>query len=395
MDIRDFLHYFQKKSWVAIVGLVLCTLFSGVFTYFSSVTYSTTNAITVGRQSDAASDVKFRDSIPNILADLLKNGQTAPLLDQNTGLSLDKDALYAMVTQTVNPDYQRLEFTVSGSDENTVKTVAQAYPAVIKTLAQQLFGVTNLQVRDTAVQMQSTTKPYKRNLIAGAVGGIGIGLVIIFIMLLLDDRFKDKRGIQRLYGIDYFGEKSSFSFTKLLLKTYKQSIRTIAHLATDDGDSAQTLYRIGDYVAALNKKVLIIDLSLASAAQGAIPQPGLTDLLENKSSDYGKSIGRYAQPLKKGGADVLARGTDRDISLTALLDGTFRQLIASARESYDIIFLHIPHTVEADKTVLMAEACDGTILSVREKSLTVTGANELIGNYQDLNVNLLGYYTAD
>ncbi len=380
-------------KWIIIVSLVLCTLFSGVFTYFTKITYSADNSIIVGPQPDAVNDVKFRESIPYTIVDLLKNDKTAPLVAQKTGLDINKDSLYAMISQSVNALYQRVDYTVSAPDENTVRLVSEKYPEVIKTLSKELFGVANLQIQNDTFQIKSTSKPYKRNMIAGAVGGVGVGLVIVFILLLFDDRFKDKQGIKRLYGIDYLGDEKNFSHTKFLLKTYKRSVRSIANLSTDTQDQGQMLEQISRYAGALNKQVLLIDLGnqTLEGKQG-LPVPGLTDLLESKESTQSQDFSRYIQPSPNKGVSSLTLGTEKDLPLNALIDGRFHHIMETLKDVYDIVYLNLPPDLGIDKNLLLIESCDGVIMAVRENALTVTGANEIVDNLKSLDVNILGYY---
>lgn len=373
-------------KWIIILSCLLLACFSGIFTTFTQISYSGDNVITVGPQPDAKDDPKFRDKVLYVIADLIKSERTAQVLAEQTGLNFNKDSLYPMVNMSVNDLYQRLEMTISGDDPDKVKLVAEQLPNALSTTANEVFGITNLKVQNNQVALKSTSKPYKRNLLAGAVGGAGIGFLIIFVMLLFDDRFKDRQGVKRIYQIDELGDKNlSLSPTKVLLKARRNSARVITNLYTGE-PCPEHLASMTQYIGALGKKVLIIDLVPQNMEK---PLKGVSDLLEEKPSDVKAALESLIQPMKEQNLFLLPAGT-KEISFPALYDRALHQLFASA--DFDMIFISTGTQLGLDKLMLVTESSDAVILAFEEKTLTVSHTHEVMDTLKEMNTKILGYY---
>lgn len=406
MDIREFLNYLKKMKWVIIVPLIICILLSGFFTYFNKVTYNSTFTIVIGPQSVIGKDGKFRTNLAFVLADLLGNEKVAAQVAKETGMSVDKYALKGMVGLVVDDQHQKIDMTVSGADKESVSTLASKLPGIIVNSANQLFYVDNLLVLGNDGKIVVTGRNYKRNMAAGAVGGLGIGFLAVFIMLIFDDRLRDRKGLKRLLGIDYLGiiDKSADSkesgqdnlsvlTARLLLKADKSSSKIISNLGMNTGKNSDSILKIGRNIADLNRKVLMINMDKTSAAIDSMIKGnmgyGFSDMLKHKETDYSKSV--YETGNKN--LYIIPFGSEENMDLSSLMSPEFKKFIEKTRESYDMVLLNLSDAIGMEKILASSYMCDGTVLSVKEGSVKVKDAEEVINSLKDTGINVLGYYT--
>lgn len=405
MEIRDFLNYFKKMKWMLIIPLILCTVLSGAFTYFNRITYNSTFTIIIGPQSVIGKDGKFRTNLAYVLSDILENEMVVSQVAKETGLSLDKYALKGMVGMVVDDQHQRIQMTVSSGDREAVKSLSLKLPDIIVRSANQLFYVDNLLVLGSDGAIFETGKNYKRNVAAGAVGGLGLGLLTIFVLLIFDDRLRDKKGLKRLFGIDYLGviNKSSegkdydekglpLVSARLLLKAGKNSSKVIGALNLSSVDMGDSLLKLGNHIAGLNSKVLIINGDKSSSAFSSVEKGntkhGLYDMLTGQK-DYTKEI--VVNPSNKN-LDILPFGSGDNLELSLLMDSRLKDYLAVFEENYDIILFNMPYKMGMEKIVTLASLFDMTVFTMEEGDVKVSLAEEVIGVLKDTGINMQGYY---
>lgn len=396
MDIKELFRYYLNRKWIIIISFILCIGCSLVFTYFGPDSYVTRNTLVLGPQSVLPDqDPKFRDKLLYIISDMFSSEPTASALSQATGLSLKKGDLTGMVSTLVNDIYQRLDFTIKGQDEETVALIGKKLPDIVKTQAAQ-YGISNMTLLDP-VTVSLDTKGYKRNALAGGLGGLGLGVLIVFVLLVYDERFKDRHGIKRLFAIDYLGDENSqhrVSVAKFLLKARSHNARVVTNLIAGKIPDSRYLHHIGRYIAALGKQVLVIDLT-GPSANGPEKQSGagLTNLLAEHSDDY---AAKAASLITRGEAEslfLLPYGTGPALDFSALLDGSFKTLVGQLKPDYELILINAPISMGIDQILLVAEASEGTVLEVQEGNITIPEAGGIISNLLEMDITILGYYT--
>jgi capsular polysaccharide biosynthesis protein len=349
-------------------------------------------------------DGKFRTNLVYVLADLMKNEKVASIVSKETGIQLDKNELKGMVGMVIDDQYQKIEMTVSGSTREVVKAVVDKLPNIVVNSANQLYYVDNLHILGNDGAIFESGKNYKRNVAAGAVGGLGIGFLAIFIFLIFDDRLRDRKGISRLFSLEYLGRTNcnskgeqcsnddiSLLSTRILLKSKCSSSNIFANLWVNHEESYESVYNIASCIGNLGKKVLIVDAHKSSSISKRINcqnKQGFSDIVSGEKYDVSKIICEV-----KEGVHVIQYGSYEDIGLGHIIDGTLKPFISEIKSKYDLVFVNIPYSMGIDKALSLSYLCDSTVLAVGEEKARIKNIEEIISNLKDTGIGITGYYT--
>jgi polysaccharide biosynthesis transport protein len=116
--------------------------------------------------------------------------------------------------------------------------------------------------------------------------------------------------------------------------------------------------------AAANVKVLFIDADLrhpaATRLLGLEQLPGLADLLSGKAT-----IENIVQPARQGGYLCVGAGTKVDSPTDVLGSTQMKMMIASVKQSYDLVIVDTPPVGPVMDGVIVSAYCDKVILVVK------------------------------
>ncbi|KPU45365.1 chain length determinant protein [Oxobacter pfennigii] len=388
MDLRDVLYYFKKSIWILIISIVLCTAVSGFFSYFNKYSYLCTPKIIVGPQTQVNRDTKFVSNIVNVLAELTTNDEVLDRLLNETGLNMDKETLKTMISTDANDVHQRIYFIVTGSDQEAVRVVADKIPDIISDAAMKLFGIDNLMIVKSE-KVVINGKSYRQNIISGSVAGLGIGIMIIFLLMTFDKKLWEKKALQRLYNLDYLGslkqkgDDTSILSTKLILKAKNNDTKTAAIIPLDVKDDKKHINQLVKTLASMGRKVLVIgkDLYNKKSSEGS---------LSIQNSDISKLIEEADKNIHYVSFDPKDNITASDI---IKLD--IKSQLESVKDCYDLILLSLSKDTGADKMLLLSHSFGSIIAAAEKNSTNIKNAEELTSNLKDTDINILGYYVIE
>lgn len=402
MEIKDFIRYFYKRIWIILTSLVLCSALSGLLTYFNKVSYVSTPKIIAGPQSVVSKDGKFVTNLIYVLSDLIENDYVVSRLSQETGLNIDKDSIKGIVSFDLNDQHQRMYIIVRSTDRETVRLIADKLPDIIANAAQEFFYIDNLMViKSDKIVVEG--KDYRKNIISGAVAGVGLGFFIIFLILIYDDVIRGRRDIKRLFGIEYLGlinsmgnnrkyqeDNLSLLCTKIVIKSSNASIKAIANIAMGT-DNNEYILNLTKGLTSIGKRILAVEFdrstkALVSKIKGQAKQ-GIGDLLKVNSVPADEII--YSTDIVN--LDIVPFGTQDDISLTDLVNEKLQDFVMHVKDKYDLILFDIPYNFGMDRILAVANACDSSVIFIKDGGVKVKDAESVIENLKDSNIDLMGY----
>ncbi len=149
------------------------------------------------------------------------------------------------------------------------------------------------------------------------------------------------------------------------------------------------LTNVAEAIASSGKRVLVIDADFRrpslAVALGVDPnQNGLGDLLSGKVP-MGKVVSRFTDTI-----DVISAGTPESRVFERLATSAMDDLIAQAKQSYDIILIDSPPAIVAGDALVLASKVDATVLVVRAFQEQRGLVSRLCSQLNDMPSQLLG-----
>jgi succinoglycan biosynthesis transport protein ExoP len=233
-----------------------------------------------------------------------------------------------------------------------------------------------------------------RTVLLAMLSGVAIGLMLVYVMDILDDRFRSMEEMQALLGVSVLAMvrelESSDEIGLGALQAYVapnateseafRTLRTTLSLAEDDthqivvsspepGDGKTTvLANLAVAIAQSGKRTLLIDADLR--------RPGLTALLGMRGIDGLSTVIRgeddivraaeaNVRPSGLEGLDVLPSGPRPTNPAELLGSRRFSELLAWAESVYDQILIDSPPTLATSDTAVIGRLTNAVMLVVQ------------------------------
>jgi len=249
--------------------------------------------------------------------------------------------------------------------------------------------------------------------------GLGIGFAIVYVLDVLDDRFRNIEDMQQQLGVPVLSlirrlnvpqtvglealqlhvapsstESEAFRTLRTALALADQDIHRIVVTSAEPGDGKTTiLANLAACYAQSNKKTLMIDADLR--------RPGLTDLMQMRRLEGLSSILRSAenvvdlgvrliQPSGIDKLDVLPSGPRPANPAELLASPRLIELIDWATTIYDQILIDSPPALATSDSAVIGRLVDGTILVVQPEKNHRRAVIRAVEGLFALRIPLLG-----
>ncbi|HBO45672.1 MAG TPA: hypothetical protein DD670_17445 [Planctomycetaceae bacterium] len=251
------------------------------------------------------------------------------------------------------------------------------------------------------------------------VSGLGIGFAAVYVLDVLDDRFRDIDDMQQQLGVPVLSlirrldvpetsgleaiqlhvapastESEAFRTLRTALALADRELNRIVVTSAEPGDGKTTIIaNLATCYAQSNKKTLLIDADLR--------RPGLTNLMQMRQQEGLSTVLRsnahvadlcvaLIQPTGIERLDVLPSGP-RPANPAELLAGPrFLELIDWASTVYDQILIDSPPTLATSDSAVIGRLVDGTILVVQPEKNHRRAVIRAVEGLLSLRIPLLG-----
>lgn len=206
IDLVDLM-YRLLAGWklIAILAVALA-LVVGVYTIgFVTPLYEATATIYVLSPSDSAIDMSDLQIGTALTSDYLKVFQMWEVHEgviSNLGLPYDYEQMRDMLSVKNDADTRMLDITITSPSPTEAASIANEYAEVVSDYIAQTMSTDRPNMVSSALVPANPVSPNKtRNILLGFIIGALIGVGIITVRMLLDDKYKTAEDIRKYTGL--------------------------------------------------------------------------------------------------------------------------------------------------------------------------------------------------
>jgi capsular exopolysaccharide synthesis family protein len=408
VDLRDYLRVLRAR-WVLVAAAALVTVaIAAVLTWQATPQYSSSARMFVSTQGStedagqANQGGQFSVQRVKSYADLLTGQEIARRVVEDLDLDETPAALAGQISASTKLDTVILTVTVTDPDAARARTLANSvanvfvkYVAELETPPGQDEATIKATVVDPASKPSAPISPRPvRNIGLGVILGLMLGAGIAVLRETLDTTIKSSRQLEELVPAPIIGSISydtNAVDTPLItsLDTYAPRSEAFRVLRTNlqfiDPDAHHKVFVVTSSLPGEGKTTTAANLALALAEGGEKVVLGEGDLRRPKVAEYlrlestvglttvliGKlSLEDAIQSTATEDLAVLTSGSTPPNPAELLKSSSMASLIASLRETYDIVLIDAPPLLPVTDGALLAAQADGALLVVRHGKTT-------------------------
>ncbi|MDD3453055.1 MAG: polysaccharide biosynthesis tyrosine autokinase [Bacilli bacterium] len=361
---------------------------------------------------------------------IIKSRKIISKVIENLKLDLSNNEVLGMLTISSIEDTEMISIRVKSLYSEQSKNIANEIAVVFIEQIKTDMNINNITVVDEAIASEEPLEPsIVKNAIMGLGLGIIIGLLLSFIIESMDNKIKNHDDVKKYLKIKTLGviPNNSIDLENDNRKKYtnphigadlkiitdptsvvSESVRMIRTnlnfldlkiinvLSTlpSEGKS-EVISNLALSFAMLDKKVLIIDCDLRKPKIhknfGLFRKDGVSDVVLSKGV---KSLKETVQTFEDRDAgiklDVLTAGSKVSNPSELINSKSFANLIASAKEEYDLVLIDCPPVSSITDGVLVSHLSDGTVYVIESERIDYQVAASCIEELKATKSFILG-----
>jgi capsular polysaccharide biosynthesis protein len=210
MQLRDYIMVLFKRWW--IIGLATFAAIVaayGVSKMIPQTFRAQTEYAVLANRADNGLNIVLRNTM-NIYRELVIQPDVLQDISQQLQLDMSGEQLLADVRMQPRPDEQKVVIEVDHRFLDQALTLAgavgQRLEAEVTRLNDNLDGTDRINVRLIQQPRMIGVQPNTRiNMMAGAILGLVIGVLLAFVLEYLDDTLKNSADVERFVGLTTLG----------------------------------------------------------------------------------------------------------------------------------------------------------------------------------------------
>lgn len=427
MDLAGYLLVLRRR-WLTLAIVALATLAAAtVVTLAMPTKYTATTRLFFGVQSgESATDLSqgstFAEKQMSSYAQVAVSPLVLDSVIRELGLQTTPKELAKSVIATVPTDTVIIEIATTDENPELAARISNAVGGELASVAADLSparpdgseSVRATTLAPAAIPLEPSSPNVLRNLALGAVLGLLLGVGVALAKEALDTKLRSEDDVRATIDAPLLGVIPFDPGTpqhRLVMSDREtggraesvRRLRTNLQFVGEGGHPGVVV--ISSSVPGEGKTTTAINLSAALADSGLtvllvdadLRRPSVAEYLglEGRAGLTSVLIGRaelsdVRQRLGDRSLDILATGPVPPNPSELLGSAGMRELIATAREEYDIVIVDSPPLLPVTDPAILARLADGTIVVVgadRTHRPQLVGALEAL---QDVDAHLLG-----
>ncbi len=210
MPLRDYATVLLKRWWVIALAVLAATLAAyGVSKVIPKTYRSQAVYLALANQADNGLNIVLRNSM-NSYRELVLQPDVLDQISQGIGLDISGEAWMQDVNIQPRPDEQKMMIEVDAPTLDQSMAMADAVGerivAEVNRINATLEGTARINVQRIQQARQIAIQPNTRiNVMAGALLGLMVGILLAFGLEYVDDTLKNSRDVERFVGLTTIG----------------------------------------------------------------------------------------------------------------------------------------------------------------------------------------------
>lgn len=206
IDLIELFYRSIEKFWYIALAAALCTSIAGIYSFFiAKPVYQATAKLYVISPKDSVlnlSDLQIGSYLTSDYQEVFKAWEVHEMVIQELELDYSYTKLESMLSIS-NPSNTRiLNITVSSGDPLEAKKLANTYAEIARDYISGTMATEKPNILSDALLPVNPISPNKaRNILLGFVIGALLGIGIITIQFVFDDKIKTSEDILRYAGL--------------------------------------------------------------------------------------------------------------------------------------------------------------------------------------------------
>lgn len=423
-ELRSHLQALTRFWRSVVLFAVLGVLLAGLASYFSEPKYQTNTTFFVATAVQAGSNPLQADEFAqrriNSYVGVINSERLAQVVLNATGLPMTASDLSDTISASADPETVLLTVTVTDVSPERSLLISRAIAANLDKTIGELDNrgtQSNVEIRvisGPTLNPSPVSPRTKLNLVVGLLAGLALGVAQALVRQAMDPTFRSREQVSevtKLPTLGWLNFDRSARTSPILPPTADRSPRaeSFRQLRTNLRfvDAASPLKSLvvtssleteGKSTTAVNlaisfaqsgRRTLLIDADLRKPQLARYldlePAAGLTSVLIGEAT-----LGDVVQDWGSDGLQVLTSGPIPPNPTELLGSGAMEQLLAQAKERYDVVLIDTPPVLPVADAVVTAAEVDGVLLMVRHGKTHIDKVMRAVDALEAVDARVLG-----
>lgn len=210
MQLTDYVNVLIKRWWVVALTLLAAAVAAyGVSKLLPQTFRAQAVYLAFANQADNGLNIVLRNSM-NSYRELVLQPDVLDQISQQLGLDVSGERWMEDVNIQPRPDEQKIVIEVDAPTLDQAMAMADAVGARIvaevNRINATLEGTARINVQQIQRARLVSISPHTRvNVLAGAILGLIVGVLLVFVLEYLDDTLKSSADVERFVGLTTIG----------------------------------------------------------------------------------------------------------------------------------------------------------------------------------------------
>ncbi len=235
INLMDLLKLCVRRWWALIIGIVIGALIAGLYTeFFITPIYTsvctlysenTKDVLDTEATSVNLTNIVTRQTLVKTYAEVLSSNIFLKKIAKETGLGYNHAQLLSMLSMTSKNGTEILVVRVSSPNPKHAYLIADC---IMKNASQQVGEVVDggsMNPLDEPEIPSSPSSPnMTKNIQLGAIAGLVVSLIIIFIIEIIDNKIKNAEQVAESFDYPVLGEIPFYSTGNKIIDTSRAEV---------------------------------------------------------------------------------------------------------------------------------------------------------------------------
>lgn len=225
INLMDLMRLYLHRWWALLIGLVVGAIISGIITvFFIAPKYTATGALYAEDSNDAVqqniqsmdlSTLVVRKELVITYAEVLRSNDFLKKVAQKSGLDYTYSELQGMLSMEAKNETEILAVNVTNKDPQHAYIIAQTLMNMADEQVGSVIDGGGMKILDEPSYPEFPSSPnVPRNIQIGALAGLVISFLIVFLIDMFDKKVKDADHLSEYFNYPVLGEIPFLAPTK-------------------------------------------------------------------------------------------------------------------------------------------------------------------------------------